>query len=77
MIDPKPKLIAVLGNAQEYLDLAVSAKDRGEREFYERIAELYRSGALAMIAVRAHGPPASGAVFERFNLRRAVAVLGP
>ena len=45
--------------------------------FYERIAELYRSGALAMIAVRAHGPPASGAVFERFNLRRAVAVLGP
>jgi hypothetical protein len=41
MIDPKPKLIAALGNAQEYLDLASSAKDRGEREFYERIAELY------------------------------------
>jgi hypothetical protein len=30
-----------LGYAQEYLDLAISAKDRGEREFYERIAELY------------------------------------
>ena len=41
MIDPKPKLIAALGYAQEYLDLATSAKDRGEREFYERIAELY------------------------------------
>ena len=41
MIDPKPKLIAALGNAQEYLDLATSAKDRGEREFYERIAKLY------------------------------------
>jgi hypothetical protein len=41
MIDPKPKLIAALGNAQKYLDLASSAKDRGEREFYERIAELY------------------------------------
>jgi len=25
MIDPKPKLIAAFGNAQEYLDLAISA----------------------------------------------------
>ena len=41
MIDPKPKLIAALGNAQEYIDLAIGAKDRREREFYERIAELY------------------------------------
>ena len=41
MIDPKPRLIAVLGNVQEYLDLAASTKDRGEREFYQRIAELY------------------------------------
>jgi chaperonin cofactor prefoldin len=41
MIDLKPKLIAALGNAQEYLDLAISAKDRGERELYERLAELY------------------------------------
>jgi hypothetical protein len=41
MIDPKPKLIAVLGKAQEYLDLAVATKDCGERGFYERIAELY------------------------------------
>ena len=41
MINPKGKLIAVLGNAQEYIDLATSAKDRGERAFYERIAELY------------------------------------
>ena len=41
MINPKGKLIAVLGNAQEYIDLAIGAEDRGEREFYERIAELY------------------------------------
>jgi hypothetical protein len=41
MIDPKPKLIAALGNAQEYIDLATSTKDRGERAFYERIAGLY------------------------------------
>jgi hypothetical protein len=41
MIDPKPKLIAALDNAQEYLDLATGAQDRGEREFYKRIAELY------------------------------------
>ena len=41
MINPKPRLKAVLGNAQEYLDLAISAQDRGEREFYERIAKLY------------------------------------
>jgi hypothetical protein len=41
MIDAKPKLTAALGNAQEYLDLVISSQDRGEREFYERIAELY------------------------------------
>ena len=47
MIDPKPKLIAVLGNVQEYLDLAASTKDRGEREFYQRIRVVSqdRSGA--------------------------------
>ena len=41
MIDPKPKLIAALGNVQEYLDLAISLQDRSERKFYEPIAELY------------------------------------
>jgi hypothetical protein len=30
-----------LDHAQEYLDLALKAQDRGEREFYERICELY------------------------------------
>jgi hypothetical protein len=34
IINPKPKLIAALGNAQEYLHLAISAQHRGEREFY-------------------------------------------
>jgi hypothetical protein len=41
MIDPKAKLIAVLDNAEEYRALAIRAKDRGERESYERIVELY------------------------------------
>jgi len=41
MIDPKAKLIDILGNAQEYLDLATKSTDRGERELYERIVALY------------------------------------
>jgi hypothetical protein len=41
MIDPKTKIADVLGHAQEYLDLAIKSKDRRERAFYERIAELY------------------------------------
>jgi hypothetical protein len=41
MIDPKAKLLAVLDHAEEYRGLAIRAKDRGEREVYERIAELY------------------------------------
>jgi hypothetical protein len=35
------KLVAALSSAQEYLELATTAEDRGERERYERIAELY------------------------------------
>jgi hypothetical protein len=41
MIDPEAKLIAVLDNAEEYRGLAMRAKERGEREAYERIVELY------------------------------------
>jgi len=41
MIDPKASLIDILGNAQEYLDLATKSTDRGERELYERIVALY------------------------------------
>jgi hypothetical protein len=41
MIDTRAKLVEALGHAQEYLDLALKAQDRGEREFYERICELY------------------------------------
>jgi chaperonin cofactor prefoldin len=41
MIDPHAKLVEALDHAQEYLDLAIKAQDRGEREFYERICELY------------------------------------
>ena len=47
MIDPKAKLIDILGNAQEYLDLATKSTDRGERELYEDRGALPqdRSGA--------------------------------
>jgi hypothetical protein len=41
MIDPEAKLLAVLDNAEEYRGLAMRAKERGEREAYERIVELY------------------------------------
>jgi hypothetical protein len=40
MIDPSAKVLAVL-DAEEYRGLATRAKDRGEREIYERIVELY------------------------------------
>jgi hypothetical protein len=41
MIDHKAKLIAVLDAAEGYRGLAMRAKDRGEREAYVRIVELY------------------------------------
>jgi hypothetical protein len=41
MIDTRAKLVETLDHAQEYLDLALKAQDRGEREFCERICELY------------------------------------
>jgi hypothetical protein len=41
MIDPKTKLLTVLDHAEEYHGLAIRTQDRGEREVYEKIAELY------------------------------------
>jgi hypothetical protein len=41
MIDPKAKLLTVLDQAEGYRGLAIRARDRGEREAYERIVELY------------------------------------
>ncbi len=41
MIDPNAKLLAALDQAEDYRGLATRAKDRGERECYERIVELY------------------------------------
>jgi len=41
LIHPEAKLLAVLDKAEEYRGLAIRAKDRGERECCERIAELY------------------------------------
>jgi hypothetical protein len=41
MIDPGAKLLAALDHAEEYRGLAIRAKDRGERNSYERIVELY------------------------------------
>ena len=39
--DRKAKLLAVLDTAEKYRALAIRAKDRGERETFERIVELY------------------------------------
>jgi hypothetical protein len=41
MLDPKAKLLAVLDTAEKYRGLAIRAKDRGERDTYERVVELY------------------------------------
>jgi hypothetical protein len=41
LINPKGKLLAVLDHAEEYRLLAVRSPERGERERYERIVELY------------------------------------
>jgi hypothetical protein len=41
MIDHKAKLLAVLDHAEGYRVLAIRSRDRGEREGYERIVELY------------------------------------
>jgi len=41
VFEPRTKLVEVLDSAQEYLDLAIKSKDRGEREFFERIVELH------------------------------------
>jgi hypothetical protein len=40
LIDPKAKLLAAIDRA-EYRGLVVRAKDRGEREAYERILALH------------------------------------
>jgi hypothetical protein len=41
MIDHRTKLRAALDQAEQYRSLAIRARDRGEREVYERIVELY------------------------------------
>jgi hypothetical protein len=41
VFDADAKLAVVLEQAQEYLDQAIRAEDRADREFYERIVDLY------------------------------------
>jgi hypothetical protein len=40
-VDLKAKLLAVLDQAERYRVLAIRSRDRGERESYEHIVELY------------------------------------
>jgi hypothetical protein len=42
-IDLKARLLAVLDQAEGYRVLAIRSRDRGQRESYERIVELYVS----------------------------------
>jgi PHD/YefM family antitoxin component YafN of YafNO toxin-antitoxin module len=51
MTDPRAKLLAVLDYAEEYRSLALRAKDRRERECYERIVELYEEIAEELEAL--------------------------
>ena len=41
MINHEARLRAALDHAEDYRGLAIRARDRGEREVYERIVELY------------------------------------
>ena len=41
LVDPRAKLIDALNQAETYLGLAIRVEDRGERECYEHMAELY------------------------------------
>jgi hypothetical protein len=41
MIDPRLQMAEALDRAQKYLDLAIKARNRAEREFYERMLKLY------------------------------------
>jgi hypothetical protein len=41
MLDIKAECIAVLDDAEGYRVLAIKSRDRGEREAFERIVELY------------------------------------
>jgi hypothetical protein len=40
-LDLKTKLLTALDQAEAYRVLAIKSRDRGEREVYERIVELY------------------------------------
>jgi len=42
-VDLRAKLLAVLDQAEGYRVLAIRSRDRGQRESYERIVELYVS----------------------------------
>jgi hypothetical protein len=50
-IDLKAKLLAVLDQAEVYRVLAIKSRDRGARESYERIVELYVSIAEELEAM--------------------------
>ena len=54
MINPDAKLADVLSQTQEYLDLAVQAKNRREREFYKRIVVLHLLIARELEAMLHH-----------------------
>ena len=41
MINHEARLRAALDHAEDYRGLAIKARDRGEREIYERIVELH------------------------------------
>jgi hypothetical protein len=50
-VDLKAKLLAVLDQAEAYRVLAIRSRDRGQRESYERIVELYVSIAEELEAM--------------------------
>jgi hypothetical protein len=47
-IDPTAEILEALAQAEAYRDLIVKSRDRGEREVYEHVLELYIEIAEAL-----------------------------
>ena len=47
-IDPTAEILEALPQAEAYRDLIVKSRDRGEREVYEHVLELYIEIAEAL-----------------------------
>jgi hypothetical protein len=48
MFNPRVKLAEALAEAESYMDLVIKSRDRGEREFFERMVQRYLAIAIEL-----------------------------